>query len=215
MSTVAIIGVLATIAIPNYVKYQRKARQAEAKILLSSAYMAEQALFISETGNSYSACLGALGVAVDGTSYYAMGFTIAASITTVCGNNNDASPTSGVLGGPGGANATCNIYAWKKDFTSGKVKSSADCSPGGSPPGPLGQVFFVASQMDPRSGGGNYAPALPTDGGASGINTAFALNSLTWSSFAVDAAAGLGGAQLDKWEINEQKLLYQLQDGIN
>ena len=47
MVTVAIIGVLATIAIPQYSSFKRKAMQAEAKTLLSGIYATEMA-FINE-----------------------------------------------------------------------------------------------------------------------------------------------------------------------
>ena len=47
MVTVAIIGVLATIAIPQYSSFKRKAIQSEAKTLLSGIYAAEMA-FINE-----------------------------------------------------------------------------------------------------------------------------------------------------------------------
>ena len=40
MIVVAIIGILAAVAIPNYQKFQARARQSEAKIALSAAYTA-------------------------------------------------------------------------------------------------------------------------------------------------------------------------------
>jgi len=43
MIVVAIIGILAAIAVPNFTKFQRKARQAEAKGLLGSYYTAMKA----------------------------------------------------------------------------------------------------------------------------------------------------------------------------
>ncbi|TAJ26017.1 MAG: prepilin-type N-terminal cleavage/methylation domain-containing protein [Nitrospirae bacterium] len=45
MIVVAIIGILAAIAIPNFLRYQAQARQAEAKSNLSGIFVAETAFF--------------------------------------------------------------------------------------------------------------------------------------------------------------------------
>ena len=42
MVVVAIIGLLSAVAIPNFKKYQAKAKVSEAKLQLSAAYTAEQ-----------------------------------------------------------------------------------------------------------------------------------------------------------------------------
>ena len=45
MIVVAIIGILAAIAIPNFLHYQKRTRQAEAKTNLSGIYMSEATYF--------------------------------------------------------------------------------------------------------------------------------------------------------------------------
>ena len=45
MIVVAIIGILAAIAIPNFLRFQAKSKQSEARELLSSLYTAETAYF--------------------------------------------------------------------------------------------------------------------------------------------------------------------------
>lgn len=47
MITVAIIGVLAAIAIPNFLSYQARARQSEARAVLSGIYLSEQTYFVA------------------------------------------------------------------------------------------------------------------------------------------------------------------------
>jgi type IV pilus assembly protein PilA len=49
MIVVAIIAVLAVVAIPNYIAYQNRARQSEARILLSGVYASEVAFFGEHT----------------------------------------------------------------------------------------------------------------------------------------------------------------------
>ncbi len=85
MVVVAIIGILAAIAIPNYQRYQARTRQSEAKVALSSIYTSEQG-FTAEWG-SYTACLKRIGVQGDSVSkrYYTFGYNSASAVTTTCG----------------------------------------------------------------------------------------------------------------------------------
>jgi type IV pilus assembly protein PilA len=77
MVVVAIIGILAAMAIPNYNRFQAKAKQSEAKAYLSGMYTANKAFF-SEY-NSYTSSLDAIGFAPDGNvRRYACGSTAVA-----------------------------------------------------------------------------------------------------------------------------------------
>ncbi len=74
MIVVAIVGILAAVAIPNYMKYQAKARQTEAKIALASIFTAEKSAF-AEYG-SYHACLPHVGYTPESQNrYYSSGFS--------------------------------------------------------------------------------------------------------------------------------------------
>jgi prepilin-type N-terminal cleavage/methylation domain-containing protein len=85
MVVVAIIGILASIAIPNYQKYQSKARQSEAKIGLAEIYVAEKS-FAVDTG-TYSGCIGDLGFFPAGLQrYYSIGFGTPINVLA-CGQN--------------------------------------------------------------------------------------------------------------------------------
>lgn len=59
MVVVAIIGVLSAVAIPNFKKYQAKAKTSEAKLQLSAAYTAQQSFYSDY--DSYALCLAYMG----------------------------------------------------------------------------------------------------------------------------------------------------------
>ena len=73
MVVVAIIGILASIAVPAVSKYMAKARQSEAKMNLSGLYTAEKT-FKQEYG-TYDNRFGAIGFAPEGKIRYNIGFT--------------------------------------------------------------------------------------------------------------------------------------------
>ena len=76
MIVVAIIGVLSAVAVPNFKKYQAKAKTSEAKLQLAAAYTAEQA-FYGDFG-MYAHCLGYMGYdpyAEMNSRYYMIGFS--------------------------------------------------------------------------------------------------------------------------------------------
>ena len=68
MIVVAIIGILAAIAIPNFMNYQCKAKQSEAKSLLGDLRKAEEAYFAEY--DSYSTSQGAVGFEAKGDTRY-------------------------------------------------------------------------------------------------------------------------------------------------
>jgi type IV pilus assembly protein PilA len=59
MVVVAIIGLLSGVAIPNFKKYQSKAKVSEAKLQLSAVYMAQQSFY--SDFNMYGHCLTYMG----------------------------------------------------------------------------------------------------------------------------------------------------------
>lgn len=78
MVVVAIIGVLSAVAIPNFKKYQAKAKTSEAKLQLSSIYSAETA-FMADA-DTYETCLDDMGYNPSGeidSRYYVTGFQAA------------------------------------------------------------------------------------------------------------------------------------------
>ena len=75
MVVVAIIGILASVAVPSINKYMAKARQSEAKTNLGSLYTAEKA-FAAEYTKFHTKFL-AIGFAPEGRMRYNVGFTAA------------------------------------------------------------------------------------------------------------------------------------------
>jgi type IV pilus assembly protein PilA len=87
MIVVAIIGILSAVAVPNFKKYQAKAKTSEAKLALSGIYMAETSF--QADSDQYAGCLQDMGVEHDGDTYYAIGFNaIGANTRDANGNVN-------------------------------------------------------------------------------------------------------------------------------
>lgn len=185
MATVAIVGVLAAIAIPNYTKYQRKARQAEAKSALGSIYVAERTIFNSEDGRTFSSCVGALGYAPEGINLYAVGFTDVAARGGTCMPN----------GAPLGAGApNCLAYSYKAGV-GGAYTSVSGCTTA-----EVGATYFLSKKSE--VGG---AP-VPTEADLGGT--------LTWNTFEIVASGAIGGTAIDRWAVDQNKQVYPLQDGV-
>lgn len=72
MVVVAIIGILAAIAVPNFQKFSARAKQSEAKASLSAIYSAERAFAAEWT--DFSSYFGAIGYAPAGKVRYNHGF---------------------------------------------------------------------------------------------------------------------------------------------
>jgi type IV pilus assembly protein PilA len=75
MVVVAIIGLLSAVAIPNFKKFQARAKTSEAKFQLSAVYTAQQSFFSDH--NLYHVCLRYMGFDPSGEAayrYYNVGF---------------------------------------------------------------------------------------------------------------------------------------------
>lgn len=70
MIVVAIIGILAAIAIPNFLNYQCKAKQSEARSNLAALAVAQEAYFAENS--TYASTTGLLGFVVKGTAIYTL-----------------------------------------------------------------------------------------------------------------------------------------------
>lgn len=75
MVVVVIIGILATVGVPQYQKFQMKAKRSEAKSLLGGMFTAQKAFFAEWT--QYYPDFDAVGYGLDGDLGYVVGFTAA------------------------------------------------------------------------------------------------------------------------------------------
>ena len=98
MIVVAIIGILAAIAIPNFMKFQAKSKQSEAKGNLKGIATAEKTYFAEK--NTYSSLMKALGFQPEGNNRYgySIGTTKGALPASGYANDTDCWYTSSPVG---------------------------------------------------------------------------------------------------------------------
>ncbi len=114
MVVVAIIGILAAIAVPNYQAFQRKSRQSEAKTTLAAMYTAQKAYIVEYSGANTN--LDAIGYAPEGRIWYHCGWDAAVQPTTDLGmysgdtHTGDACVAPCIDNGTGGTtNGVANV----------------------------------------------------------------------------------------------------------
>ena len=126
MIVVAIIGVLSAVAVPNFKKYQAKAKTSEAKVQLAAAYTAEQSFY--GDFNTYHTCLAFMGynpTAEAGSRYYSMGFGTGL-------NTNPGAGSPDLVAANNGAGAGCptgSATAGQHNFRGGKIVSGVSAQP--------------------------------------------------------------------------------------
>jgi type IV pilus assembly protein PilA len=191
MIVVAIIGILSSIAIPNYQRYQAKSRTTEGKIQLATAYTAERSFFI-EYG-SYTGCLGAAGYAPDLGSnthqnyrYYAVGVSLAAVTATSCG-------TVG--------NLACN-GAWSNG---NPTCANLDGTSGGNPPAVTNATYWSANRA-----------TFPGSTAAQATQSNFSAGAISSTTFVLEAAGNINATTntvYDQWTITDGRVITQVAVG--
>jgi type IV pilus assembly protein PilA len=173
MIVVAIIGILAAVAVPNYQKFTRKAKQAEGKSLLSGYFTAAKAT-MAEMG-VHVGNFPVVGFKPEGELIYRLGVADSgAGLPTTFANVSD--------------DATC-------------INTVAGSTPGGGACGAT--AGYATWNNHPVSTATNWAAAFnPTAG-----NTTFT------ATVGADLLGGGGAANLDVWQIDENKNLQIQQDG--
>lgn len=198
MVVVAIIGILAAVAIPQYSKYQARARQSEAKIELASAYTAEKSFAVEN--NSFTGCLKDIGVAADVGSagnvakiYYTVGLKSATA---------SAAANCGPLGGN-----KCNSTQWTAAGAQLTACSSATAD--------------IAAGAPNLANANQNLPIVPSTVNAAGSNTpydsgTFTGTVLTNTTFQIGAGGQVSSTAgtFDYWQINDGKVLANNSAGL-
>jgi type IV pilus assembly protein PilA len=175
MVVVAIIGLLSSVAIPNFKKYQAKSKISEAKLQLSSLYTAEAAFFSDY--NIYGHCLRYMGFDPQPemlNRYYGVGFPAG------LGNRDDNAHTTSLNSGL--QNAQCPDNQTERLGSTGTV---AD-----------GDIFNTATWYPAGKGIGSQIIDITADAAA---NTAGAAQG-TCTEVQIGTTTGTGsctGTQID------------------
>ncbi|MCB9094612.1 MAG: prepilin-type N-terminal cleavage/methylation domain-containing protein [Halobacteriovoraceae bacterium] len=203
MIVVAIIGILAAVAIPNYKKYQAKSRTSEAKVQLSAAFSAEQAF--NNEFLMYHSCLAFMGY--DPSNERASRLYAIGMLSTVPAGTTPATATTGgcdeAISGDTGVSGD--------DWFSGGKPIGAVAQPAGNTA--LG--FITIPDLD---GDGNSG-ALPDEvlGVYGPSQNRFAVGAVGCVSSDALANDGVGtdctDGDADEWVIDETKQLFQVNVG--
>ena len=198
MVVVAIIGILAAVAIPNFQQYQSKAKTSEAKINLSAIYMTEESA--KGEGDAYVTCLRQVGYQPPPAGkYYAIGFEDDAASNAIYDANTQmtAAPTDFC----NGIAEADRLFFQDKQIGGGAVDALAEFSggcgliPGGQNPSNL-------------AGGQN---ALGNAGGAcSATEFEFAAGAVGYISTTLGVQAA---TTIDVWKIDQAKRVLHIQKG--
>jgi type IV pilus assembly protein PilA len=130
MIVVAIIGVLSAVAVPNFKKYQAKAKTSEAKVQLAAAYTAEQG-FYGDFG-MYGNCLSYMGFDPSrevAARYFAIGIPVTQAINAAV---FAAARQNGLSAGASGCPQANALLDGDTHFVAGKSIGSAVMSATGN-----------------------------------------------------------------------------------
>lgn len=135
MVVVAIIGILSTVAVPNFKRYQAKAKTSEAKLILASTYTNEIS-FMSEW-DTFATCLGTgMGMERPARGYYSFGFAAENAGQNTIAVNNGA---SGCVAGTYSFSPVNIVAVGGSSATSANIMATALI--------PVGGATFLASAV--------------------------------------------------------------------
>jgi type IV pilus assembly protein PilA len=188
MVVVAIIGVLATIAVPQYQRFRARARQSEARTSLAGLHSAQQAY--AATQMTFTSCLTATGFVLEGNNrFYQVGFTSANTTGNNCGPNGGAA---------------CNL-AFPEGQPTGVACATSVTTTGGV-------ATAAGNGLDTYQANARAGIATLVTVNAAFTNPATAINQTTFTAGA-QGNIQTAGAVLDAWSINQAKTMVNTVDG--
>lgn len=193
MVVVAIIGILAAVAIPNFKSYQAKAKTSDAKIQLSALFMAESSFYAD--ANTYATCIANMGYSQASETFYSIGFETASALAAA--NDNNGNGVNELDSAPGvDCDQTALSYAATKG--AGGVQTTVADLASGQFPTYVGT--YIASLA--------VAPAAPiaTLSSDGNMYVAGAIGYIDPSHVAATTDA-------DSWVINQDKTLVNIMKG--
>ena len=220
MVVVAIIGILAAIAIPNYQKFQRKSQQVEAKTMMSGLY-ASQITFMNEW-NFLSASFNQIGYEIIGdVPKYAVGWADASKADASIPIATDRPTYRGPLiqgatsaatvntNEPKGCKNTdyCNNAALVKAFGApGTVLFKAAASPSGTCTGCA--TACTTGTLVP----GSPVVCAATCGSCVAYDGKLDKNA---REFVIGASGDINGSRADQWYMDYKKVILNSQNGVD
>ena len=229
MVVVAIIGILAAIAIPSYQKFQRKARQSEAKTMLASLYTSEIAFMAEHALGSPN--LLQIGFTPSGQVTYLIGFSDKTNGAVTALNLNKTIAPPGYYGPAVTDDEDITTF----HVCSGPHEASFDGTNGGSCHVPLGadkeqdgtdlSLTDITSACIRTAGNGTCTYNISTNVCDPSVTTPIATTcqpdgpklsntARNNTSFTIGAVASIGGSKTDQWTMTESKTIKNVQNGV-
>ncbi len=111
MIVVAIIGILMAVAIPNFMTYQGKARQSEAKLALGAIFTNATTVMLADNGSYLISNIGQLGYGLSGNPRYSYWFPVSGAPAPIPGGSTATSPCDVTVSPAGVVAATYTFTA--------------------------------------------------------------------------------------------------------
>lgn len=202
MITVAIIGILALIGIPNYNKFRVKALQSEAKSALANLYVAQKSYYFQR--NTYYPSLQVVGFSQLGNVRYNVGFGY------IDGTIMDDETGAPLISASTGRGIMDRRFITTKSICSGVGGEGTDTNCNMIVDTPVIQSTAVISEHSYVANAVSYEDSL-TAFNSNNISPIVALAQLSLRGIeamaSVSLPCGLRSSWIDSWGINDQKVI--------